>query len=218
MGIVVGCSGFSIPASRYFKEFPYVEITETLISVPGSGTVKRWRREAPSTFAFALLAPREIAQEGFKESKVTEVALGTLLSVKKELSAETAVFVVPPEIASQKALRAAASAFLTKVKKKFARVVLDAAHWDPDEVEEVAAAAKALPARDPLAHGLSKAKVAYYRLPGPAGHKSRYEDHSMEKLGELAASATHHTEATYVFTNVDMTQDAKRLMRALGIA
>lgn len=216
MGIVVGCSGFSIPASRYFKEFPYVEITETLISVPGTGTVKRWRREAPPTFAFALLAPREIAQDGFKESKVTEVALGTLLSVKKELSAETVVFVVPPEIASQKALRAAASAFLGKVKRKFARVVLDAAHWEPSDVEDVAAAAKALPARDPLAHGLSPAKVAYYRLPGPAGHKSRYEDHSMEKLGELAASATH-TDATYVFTNVDMTQDAKRLMRALGL-
>ncbi len=216
MGIVVGCSGFSIPASRYFKEFPYVEITETLISVPGTGTVKRWRREAPPTFTFALLAPREIAQEGFKESKVTEVALGTLLSVKKELSAETVVFVVPPEIASQKAVRAAASAFLGKVKKKFARVILDAAHWEPSDVEDVAAAAKALPARDPLAHGLLPAKVAYYRLPGPAGHKSRYEDHSMEKLGELAASATH-TDATYVFTNVDMTQDAKRLMRALAL-
>lgn len=217
MGTVVGCSGFSIPASRYFKEFPYVEITETLISVPGTGTVKRWRREAPSTFAFGLLAPREIAQEGFKESKVTEAALGTLLAVQKELGAETVVFVVPPEVASTKALRASASAFLAKVKKKFPRVVLDAPHWEPKDVEDVATAAKALPARDPLTQGISPEKVAYYRLPGPAGHKSRYEDHSMEKLGELAAGATHHTEATYVFTNVDMTQDAKRLMRALSL-
>jgi len=217
MGTVVGCAGFSIPASRYFKEFPYVEITETLISVPGTGTVKRWKREAPSTFSFALLAPREIAQEGFKDSKITDAALATLLAVQKELNAETAIFIVPPEMASQKTLRASASAFLTKVKKKFARVVFDAAHWDPKEVDDIAAAAKALPARDPLAHGLSKEKTAYYRLPGPAGHKSRYEDHSMEKLGELAASATHHTEATYVFTNVDMTQDAKRLIRALGM-
>jgi uncharacterized protein YecE (DUF72 family) len=216
MGIVVGCSGFSIPASRYFKEFPYVEITETQISVPGTGTVKRWRREAASTFAFALLAPREIAQEAFKESKVTDGALAMLTGVATELRAETVVFVVPPELPSQKNTRAAASAFLAKAKKKFPRIVLDAAHWDPSEVEDICVAAKVLPARDPLAHGLSSAKVAYYRLPGPAGHKSRYEDHSMEKLAELAGSATH-TEATYVFTNVDMTQDAKRLMRALSL-
>mgnify|MGYP006198623227 CR=1 FL=1 len=68
--------------------------------------------------------------------------------------------------------------------------------------------------RDPLVQGLSKRDVAYYRLHGPAGHKSRYEDPAIEKLSEIAAKAEHDV-ATYVFTNVDMFADAKRFKKAL---
>jgi uncharacterized protein YecE (DUF72 family) len=216
MAIVIGCSGFSVPASRYFKEFTYVEITETHVSTPGVGTIKRWRREAPKTFDFALIAPREIGQEGFREGKATESAIASLVAVAKELSAKTAVFVAPSELAASKATTAAATQVLARAKKKFARIIWDAPHWDPDAAQRVAEDAGAVAARDPLAHGLSGQKAAYYRLPGPAGHKSRYEDPSITKLAELA-SAAKHTEATYVFTNVDMTQDAKRLKRALGL-
>ena len=71
-------------------------------------------------------------------------------------------------------------------------------------------------ARDPLAHGTLDAPVAYYRLPGPAGHKSRYEDPAIEKLAEIARSAKNK-DATYVFTNVDMFADAKRFKKALKL-
>ena len=48
--------------------------------------------------------------------------------------------------------------------------------------------------------------------PGPAGHKSRYEDPAIEKLASSPAAKNKH--ATYVFTNVDMFADAKRLKKA----
>ena len=57
-------------------------------------------------------------------------------------------------------------------------------------------------------------QLTYYRLHGPAGHKSRYEDPAIETLSEIASEAGHDT-ATYVFTNVDMFADAKRFKRAL---
>ena len=60
------------------------------------------------------------------------------------------------------------------------------------------------------------APIAYYRLPGPAGHKSRYEDPAIEKLAEIAKDAKHK-DATYVFTNVDMFADAKRFKKALKL-
>jgi len=53
-------------------------------------------------------------------------------------------------------------------------------------------------------------------LPGPAGHKSRYEDPAIEKLADIA-NAGKTQDATYVFTNVDMFADAKRLKKALKI-
>jgi uncharacterized protein YecE (DUF72 family) len=212
--ITMGCAGFPVPATRYFKEFLFVEVQETHVTLPGTGTIRRWRREAPKGFKFALLAPREIGQEGFRDGKVTESALKSLSEVGKELLATTAVFVAPPEFTGSRGNRAALKDFLQGVRKKFERVVWEPPiAWDADDADTLATEVGVVAARDPLAHGTSSVPVAYYRLPGPAGHKSRYEDPAIEKLAELARVAKNK-DATYVFTNVDMFADAKRFKKA----
>jgi uncharacterized protein YecE (DUF72 family) len=177
--MVVGCAGFAVPATRYFKEYSFVEVQETHLAVPGSGTLRRWRREAPGDFSFALLGPREITQEGFRGGKVVETALEKLSEVATELAAKTAIFLAPPDFPHTRANRTALKDFL-------------------------------------LQQGLSARKTAYYRLPGPAGHKSRYEDPAIERLAEIAKEG-HAQAATYVFANVDMFADAKRFKRAAGM-
>lgn len=211
--ITIGCAGFPVPATRYFKEFLFVEVQDTHVTSPGTGTIRRWRREAPKGFTFSMLAPREIGQEGFREGKVTETALKSLIEVGKELQATTGVFVAPPEFAASRANKAAVKDFLLSVKKKFGRVVWEPpASWNLDDADALADDVGAVAARDPLTQGMSTRPVAYYRLPGPAGHKSRYEDPAIEKLGELARTSKNK-DATYVFTNVDMFADAKRLKK-----
>jgi len=213
--ITMGCAGFPVPATRYFKEFLFVEVQETHVTLPGTGTIRRWRREAPEGFTFAMLAPREIGQEGFRDGKVTETALKSLIEVGKELDATTAVFVAPPEFSASRVNKAVLKEFLQSVRKKFDRVVWEPAPaWDPDDADALASDSGVVAARDPLAHGTSSVAVAYYRLPGPAGHKSRYEDPAIDKLAELALAAKHK-DATYVFTNVDMFADAKRFKKAI---
>jgi uncharacterized protein YecE (DUF72 family) len=215
--ITVGCAGFPVPATRYFREFTFVEVQETHVALPGPGTIRRWRREAPEGFQFALLGPREVGQEGFRDGKVVETALRMLSGVAKELEATTAIFVAPPEFPPTRPNKAAVSEFLNSVRKKFNRVIFEPAPgWDPDESDEIAAGAHAMAARDPLSHGLSKAPIAYYRLPGPAGHKSRYEDPAIERLADIAKKGKHK-EAMYVFTNVDMFSDAKRFKKAMKL-
>ena len=215
--ITIGCAGFPVPATRYFKEFMFVEVQETHVALPGMGTIRRWKREAPPGFSFSLLAPREIGQEGFREGKVVESALKSLTEVAKELQAKVAIFVAPPEFASGRSNKQAVRDFLGAVKRKFARVVWEPPPgWDADDAEALAEEAGAIAARDPLVSGLSSAPVAYYRLPGPAGHKSRYEDPAIDRLADLALGATHK-DATYVFTNVDMFADAKRLKKAMKL-
>src|SRR5580700_2088651 len=212
--ITMGCAGFPVPATRYFKEFLFVEVQETHVALPGTGTIRRWRREAPKGFTFSMLAPREIGQEGFREGKVTETALKSLLEVGKELEAKVAIFVAPPEFTSNRANKVALKDFLQGVRKKFDRVIWEPPpSWDPDDADALATEVGAVAARHPLAHGTTTLPVAYYRLAGPAGHKSRYEDPAIEKLGELAKKAKNK-DATYVFTNVDMFADAKRLKKA----
>lgn len=215
--ITIGCAGFPVPATRYFKEFLFVEVQETHVAQPGTGTIRRWRREAPPGFAFALLAPRDIGQEGFREGKVTETALKTLSDVSKELEAQIAVFVAPLDFSSSRANKSAVKDFFGGVKKKFKRIVWEPpASWDADEAEQLASESGVTAARDPLAHGTTATAFAYYRLPGPAGHKSRYEDPAIEKLAQVAGAAKNE-RAIYVFTNVDMFADAKRLKKAMGM-
>src|ERR1700735_5672125 len=97
MVLTIGCAGFPVPATRYFKEFLFVEGQDTHVTQPGTGTIRRWRREAPPGFAFALLAPRDMGTEGFREGKVTETALRNLVEVGQELDAQAAVFSAPPD-------------------------------------------------------------------------------------------------------------------------
>jgi uncharacterized protein YecE (DUF72 family) len=215
--ITVGCAGFAVPATRYFKEYLFVEVQETHLAVPGPGTLRRWRREAPKGFEFALLGPRQVGQEGFREGKVIETALKQLSEVATELEATTAVFVAPPDFTASRGNKSALKDFLGTVRKRFDRIVFEAGPaWNPDDADAVAEDTKTLAARDPLTHGLSKRDVAYYRLPGPAGHKSRYEDPAIERLAEIATDGPKQV-AHYVFTNVDMFADAKRFKKAMKL-
>jgi len=214
--MVVGCAGFAVPATRYFKEYTFVEVQETHLAVPGSGTLRRWRREAPTDFSFALLGPREITQEGFRGGKVVETALDKLGEVAGELAARTAIFLAPPDFPHTRANRTALRDFLVDVKKRFDRIVFETGlAWKPDDADDLAEETGTLAARDPLQQGLSARTTAYYRLPGPAGHKSRYEDPAIERLADIARDGDAQT-ATYVFANVDMFADAKRFKRAFG--
>ena len=71
-------------------------------------------------------------------------------------------------------------------------------------------------ARDPLRHpAFGRVPKGYYRLPGPAGFKSRYEDPAIDQIAE-ALGATQSAETWVVFANVDMYADARRLRRVLG--
>ncbi len=212
--ITVGCAGFAVPATRYFKEYLFVEVQETHLAQPGMGTVRRWQREAPVGFEFALLGPREISQEGFREGKVVDGALTVLDETAKELKSTTAVFVAGSDFAQNRANKSALKAFLAKVRARYAKIVFDPGPaWKPDDADALAEETDTIAARDPLHHGLSKRNIAYYRLPGPAGHKSRYEDPAIERLAEIAGSDKTQ-KAVYVFSNVDMFADAKRFRKA----
>src|SRR5574338_655537 len=110
----------------------FVEVQETHVSMAGQGTIRRWRREAPEGFRFALLGPREIGQEGFREGKVTETALKQLESVAEELEGKTAVFVAPPEFAPNRTNKQMLRDFLVSVRARFERIIFEPAPgWDP---------------------------------------------------------------------------------------
>ena len=212
--MTIGCAGFAVPATRYFKEFLFVEIQETNLGIPGPGTVRRWAREAPEGFEFALQGPREIIQEGFKPGKVVEAALESLIGIRDSLSAKTAVFIAPEDFGPTRTNKTNLKGFLELARAQYSRVVVERPGFKCEEADAIAEEADCLAARDPLHHGLSTRPEAYYRLPGPAGRKSRYEDPAIEQLAEIAAGGGEQN-SHYVFANVDMFSDAKRFRLAV---
>jgi uncharacterized protein YecE (DUF72 family) len=215
--MLVGCSGFPVPATKYFREFVMVEVADTFLGVPGPALVRRWKREAPNGFVFTAVAPRDLTVDAFKPSAAGESAWDAFLPVVRDLDARAIVVTSPPEVPPGKSARAQARGLFERIIKKGLPPIVwePPATWDLKDSEAAVKDLAVLVARDPTRHApFAKTKLAYYRLPGQAGHKSRYEDPPLE----AAAKTVRETKIESVFTvfaNVDMYADSKRLAKML---
>lgn len=210
----VACSGFPVPVSRYFQEFPAVEIAESELGIPGDGTVRRWIREAPKGYGFTLLAPKTFAEAGFAVTPETTALGAQLFALATKLKAKAVVFPVPDSIKHTKPNKALLQAFVRSLPPKGAAVVLDLPSWKPDQVASIDA--RVVPAYDPLRDATPDVHdLAYLRLPGPAGHRSRYDEASMDKIAEHCAGLAAET-VFCVFRNIDMQANAQQLIKRLA--
>lgn len=214
--LFVACSGFPIAVSRYLAEFRAVEIADTEIGIPGMGTIRRWQREAPEGFAFSVLAPAVIGASAFAEGGETDQALKAILSFCKKLDALAVVFRVPEEVPLNRAVSARAKELLVSVGRGTPIPVLDAPHWKASQVAKLCESAGAVPAQDPLtlAHA-PRGKLAYLTLPGPAGHRSRYDEESLAQVAELVKRSEAETTLC-VFRNIDMEPNSRTLLELLA--
>jgi uncharacterized protein YecE (DUF72 family) len=215
---VVACSGFPVPVSRYFREFQGVEISETELGIPGAGTVRRWLREAPEGFVFTLLAPKEIAASGFQLNPTNDKLIKDVGALCKSMKAEAVVFAAPPEVGPTRPNKTALKKFVEALPARYPKAVLSLSGWKLSEVQSAIDGKKnVIPAFDPLQDeiGNEKAELVYLRLPGPAGHRSRYDEASLERIvARVKASKAKNTMC--VFHNVDMHANATRARELLG--
>jgi uncharacterized protein YecE (DUF72 family) len=215
---VVACSGFPVPVSRYFREFDGVEISETELGIPGAGTVRRWLREAPEGFSFSLLAPKDIANAGFVINPATDKLIKEVGQLSKSMKAEAVVFAAPPEFGPTRPNKAALKKFVEAFPARYPRAVLSMQGWKHSDVLAAIDGKKnVIAAYDPLQDDPPSGKVdfAYLRLSGPAGHRSRYDETSLERIvAHLKQSKAK--QVICVFHNIDMHANATRARELLG--
>ncbi|MEM6963062.1 MAG: DUF72 domain-containing protein, partial [Myxococcota bacterium] len=86
---------------------------------------------------------------------------------------------------------------------------------------QVASIAKSrlVAAYDPLQDTPPPAKgLAYIRLPGPAGKRSRYDDESLERIADHVREIQDSCEEIFIaFRNIDMHTNATALRKRLKI-
>lgn len=207
----VACSGFPIPVSRYFREFKAVEISDSELGLPGEGTVRRWKREAPEGYGFSVTAPKVLAESGWKKSPEQKEIFSGLAALSADLGAVAVVFNAPDDFKFSKVNKATMQAFVKLIPAKFPAVVLDLPAWHTGQIMGVDD--RVIPAFDPLKDDAPGAQdLAYVRLLGPAGHRSRYDEPSIEKILEQL-NALKAKRVFCVFRNIDMHANASQIQK-----
>lgn len=216
----VGCSGFPVPVSRYWPEFPAVEISETENGLPGAGTVRRWLREAPSGYGFSVLAPKSITMSEFNVSQENQGLIHGVSALSKTISAKAVVFAAPVDWKPNRPRKQAIRNFAASLPTKGGAFVLDAPAWDTDELSALTKDTPLHVAIDPMRIDNVKLDpkkhkaLTYFRLPGPAGYRSRYDDAALEKVADAIVQAQAHV-VFCTFANIDMFPNAKRTIQLL---
>lgn len=212
---VVACSGFPVPVSRYWREFDAVEISDTEIAIPGAGTVRRWIREAPEGFLFTVVAPKSVSESGFRRTKENKVTCDAVASLAKDLRAKAVVFRADEEFKHGRANRAALRAFLGFLPPGMPPIVFDLEAWKPGDVVTACGDRPAIAAYDPLNDDPPpRSNMIYIRLPGPAGHRSRYDEAAIAKIADHCNNLEIEL-GICVFRNIDMQTNAHQLMKKL---
>lgn len=213
--VVVACSGFPIAVSRYLQQFMAVEIADTEKGIPGLGTLRRWQRESPDGFVFTAIAPAEIGASGFSSSAANKEILKGIRGFAEKLGAIALVFRVPEDVAFTRTMPDRAKKLLGPAVREGVRAVIEAPGWKPGQVAKVAEALGGTPAVDPLHSKVPEGEFVYFTLPGPAGHRSRYDDDSMAQIAEHCQKSEAETTVC-VFRNIDMEANATTLSQLLA--
>lgn len=195
-----------------------MEVADTHLGVPGPALVRRWKRESPNGFLFTALAPKELIAEAFKPTAAGDAAWQAFVPVARELDAPVVVVPSPPDLPPGKTHRATVRTFFERLLAESAPFSLAweaPATWSLKDAEATVKDLAVEVIRDPFHHPpITRGKRALYRLPGPAGFKSRYEDPALEAVAETLAG-TKADDIWVFFANVDMYSDAKRLRRLI---
>jgi len=196
-----------------------VELSDTELGIPGAGTVRRWLRESPEGFQFTIRAPKVIAESGFAKTKENRGLMKELGELMQTLDAKAAVFIAPETFKPSRANKAAVQAFCSNLPTSLPHVILDLPSWKPSVVTETAAKRKVSAAFDPLNDEAPNDKgFAYLRLPGPAGHRSRYDEVALDEIARLCGVADEKTQTVFcTFRNIDMHANGKSLRLLLNV-
>lgn len=236
MSIKIGCSGFQEARTKYYNEFPLVEVQQTFFQPPPIGTALKWRAQAPGHFEFSIKAWQLITHEPinnayrnlrekltarsltrcghFQASRMVFDAWQRTEAVAQALGAKVIVFQTAktflPTPENIKNFRN----FFKRIKRKNYHLV-----WEPTRkwhlstilplCDELNLIYTSTPFSDESTH---KGPIRYYRLKGKNGYRSRYDDQDFKKLIQLD---TNGTPCYYVFNNASMLFDARNCMNAL---
>lgn len=200
--------------AAYAKRFDLLEVrgvaTKDMKQAPKAATMKRWRKNVPPSFEFAVVAGPAVGK--LKASDDLETELEAFLTTATTLESRLLVVPTAPDVTPSKLWRDRFAALLDRLPRDVSTIV-----WEPSglwEHEDAAVQAKAWgvtlstdPSRDIIPVG----QVVFARLRSLGGTRS-YSAAALEKIAN--AIGTERRDAYVVIETSGALKEAKTL-RAL---
>lgn len=235
----IGCCGWSGAQSRYFADFPVIEIQSTFYHPPALRVAEKWRATAPAEFEFCLKAwqlithqpssptyrrlrsPIDVSERNllgsFQDSDPVWKAWETTRAIAAALDAKIIVFQCPASFVPSPVNVKNFTTFFDKLRKEPRRLAWEPrGAWPADLIRGLCAELGLIHCVDPFVNRSVFGDMVYWRLHGKGGFSYKYTE---EDLGELRGMlATQPDLPAYVlFNNVPMREDALRFEAMLGI-
>ncbi len=233
--ISVGCCGFALAQSVYFKMFNTVEINSSFYQLPRLKTAAGWRAAAPDGFTFAMRAWQPITHPSscptYHRTRIDERdkpycghfgfnptirwAWNETFSVAKELGVFLVLFQSPPGFGPSKSHIARLRAFFERAKRDtFLMGWEPRGNWEAAQVDDLCRELNLIHVADPLsAQPPPPGCIRYYRLHGKTGRSYQHTDADLSQLKMLADG---HRPVWFFFNNASMVRDAQRFTRIIA--
>lgn len=218
--LYIGCATWSIPRAlsgefpsagshreRYGRRFPAVEINSTFYRSHRPGTYTRWAATVPSSFRFALKAPKQITHVSrLAEPSAIEPFLGKIQMLNEKLG--PILFQLPPKLVYN---ARTVEHFFGELRKRFdGRLVCEPRHpsWFSASANELLKALEvARVAADPAPVPVGGEPggwlgLVYFRLHGsPRMYYSSYSPDFLDRLSSILCQAARREPVWCIFDN-----------------
>lgn len=237
----VGCAGFSMKLSDYFKRFNLVEVQESFFDPPTERTLARWRREAPEGFAFSIRAwqlithpstypgyqrirrPWEQAARdrygSFQHTEQTQWAWEVVERAARILDAKAIVFHTPASFTPTRQNRENLVRFFDSIERGPYRLIWEPdGIWDEQETEALCRECGLVAAVDPLLSRPFSGDAFYFRMREKTRGRGAYTEDDFFDIRATAPDADEKDgEGFFVWQTPDAARDAYRFAKWLRL-
>lgn len=235
--VQVGCCGFGMSRSKYFRSFSTVEVQQTFYEPPKKLTLQKWRAEVDDEFDFAVKAwqlithtsasptyrrlKTSLSQEdaehagNFKPTAIVEEAWKVTVDRAIALKANRILFQCPASFKPTDENLKNMHLFFGAIERPD-NVLLcwepRGAAWTTDVVDMLCAELKLVHVVDPFVSTTVTPSNFYFRLHGISGWRHKYSDVELDDLLKLVPSVGN---GCVFFNNITMAEDALRFRTKL---
>lgn len=233
----MGCCGWPVAQTRYFKTFGLVEIQESFYNLPRPSTVERWREAAPARFEFVLKAPQLVTHEAtsptyrrlrmrlserqkrrygaFTPTAEVFDAWRATLALATALRSKIVLFQCPASFTPTPEHTVNLQTFFETVERgRLALAWEPRGKWTDAEIRGLCRRLDLIHCVDPFQRPSVWGAPTYYRLHGRAGYHYRYSEAELE---ELRGFCRGRRSVYVLFNNTEMFSDARRFRRLLSV-